>query len=90
MEWLDSLTGAFGEGFARDVATWTTALGVASYIHSGRVKKELRAITDEIRSLSTALRGDLDVHDKRISVVENRIDGIEKSVSILVKPLEGK
>ena len=90
MEWLDLdiLKNFLGEAISSQVAQWTLGLAIASIIHSGRVKKEIKLqfaqLTDAIRELGSALRQDLNAHSDRIGAVEKsvsqlseRIDGIE-------------
>lgn len=81
-----------GEPFAQQFFIWTTSLALASFIHAGRVKKELKHITEALNGLSTALRRDLDNHSQRIDKVEvvvgkveQRLDRIDDRFDILIQ-----
>ena len=55
---------------------------LAAWIHSGRVKKEIKlnfaSVTDAINSISRALREDLEKHGKRLDMIEGRVQNLEK------------
>lgn len=67
-----------GEPFAQQLTIWTTSLAVASFIHSGRVKKEMSNITSALVKLGESLRQDLKSQSDRIGTLETRIDKIEE------------
>ena len=78
MEWLDSelIRSIAGDKFAQQFFMWTTSLGLASYIHSGRVKKS-------IDNLATALMTQLDSHGKKIELVETKVNDLGGRLSKL-------
>lgn len=66
----DTIKNIAGDKFAQQFFTWTTSLSLASFIHSGRVKKELGQMTQAINKFAEALH-------ERIGKVEARLDKIE-------------
>lgn len=82
---LEIIKAFLGEAISSDVAHWMLGLAIASFIHSGRVKKEIREqfvqLTEAIKDLGSALRQDLNAHSDRIGAVE-------KSVSQLADRIE--
>lgn len=84
---LDMLRGFLSDALHAQVTQWTLALAIASAIHSGRVKKEIRAqfaqLTDAIRDLGAALRQDLNVHSDRIGAVEKNMSQLSDRVESL-------
>lgn len=91
MDWLnlETIQVIGGNAFSQQFAIWTTSLGLASWIHSGRVKKEMREqmsqITDAINSLSHALRQDMALQSQRIGMVEKTLVNMDTRVSELEK-----
>jgi len=76
MEWLDfeMVKQVAGTAFAQQFAIWTSSLGLAAWIHSGRVKKEIAAqvtaMTTALNNLASALTKGLEDHAERIEKVE--------------------
>ncbi len=90
MEWLLALDPEFFKQFLNDaaqsqVATFTVAFGLAAWIHSGRVKKEiasqLSGITLALGNVAEALKQDLASQSKRITLVEEKQEEIEKLIN---------
>lgn len=76
-----------GEPFAQQFLIWTTSLIIASWIHAGRVRTELKSITEALNSLSMALKKDLESHSTQLDKIETRLDKIDKTVStVVLKP----
>lgn len=89
MDWLDLeiIKSFLGEKISAEVAQWGIALIIASFIHSGRVKKEIRSqfehLTGAIRELGSALRQDLNNHSDRIGAVEKNMSQLSERVESL-------
>jgi hypothetical protein len=84
MDWLlegQTIRAFLGDAIESDVAQFMLAFTIAAFIHSSRVKKEIRAnfdrLADAIKDLSSALRQDLASHSDRIAKVEERMTKIE-------------
>lgn len=75
-----------GDEFAQQFFTWTAALGVASFIHSGRVKKEVRAVVDALNNVALALKQDLKSHSERIEKVEKGLEKLIDRVDVMEFP----
>ncbi len=71
---LESIQTVVSAGLSHQVTQWITALGIAAWIHSGRVKKEIKAqmgaMVDAINSLGDTLRKDMAADRERIGRVE--------------------
>lgn len=90
MEWIPDieLIGTLlGHAVQSQVAQFSFSFGLAAWIHSGRVKKEIAAqlsgIKDAVKDLSAALRQDLEKQSERIGKLEDRVGRIEPKQNIL-------
>lgn len=81
---LEIIKAFLGEAISSEVAHWMLGLAIASFIHSGRVKKEIREqfvqLTDAIKDLGSALRQDLNAHSDRIGAVEKSVSQLADRV----------
>lgn len=81
-EWITSLVTHFGDTFQSQFSQTLAMFGLAAWIHSGRVKKEIAAqtgnVVSAVNNLALALRQDLASQASRIDVVENRVDALEE------------
>ncbi len=59
----------------QEISRLMIAFSVAAWIHSGRVKKEFKGVTEAINSLGSALRLDL-------SALSSRVGDLEKTVGL--------
>ena len=79
---VSSMLDLLSAGLSHDVTKWTIAFCIAAWIHSGRVKKEIKTqfgtIVESINSLGTALRNDLNSQNKKIDDLAGRVDQLEK------------
>lgn len=78
---IGQVTDVLGAALSHDVTKWTMALGIAAWVHSSQVRKEIKeqmaSIVDSINNVAQALRLDLDRIDKRVGHVEGRLDSLE-------------
>ena len=92
MDWLDVdlIKQIAGTSFAQQFTIWTTSLGIASWIHSGRVKKEmasqLSSITLAINSLASALKEELASHSERLELVTKEVSILKDRVKKIETP----
>lgn len=75
----EKLSGLFSEAMQHQIFQFTVAFTIAAWIHSGRVKKEIK---NQFGSLVTALSG---LGEK----LENRIEGVEQDVKEIKQKLRG-
>ena len=68
----------FNIAIQTEISRLLIAFSVAAWIHSGRVKKEFKNVTDAISGLGDALRADLSSLGSRIERVEIKVQGLEK------------
>lgn len=86
MEWLDvEIVKSFlGDALGAQVTQWTLGLAIASFIHAGRVKKEIKAqvgqLTGAIQELGVALRQDLSSQSERIGYVEKSVSQLSTRI----------
>lgn len=88
MDWLqyyDLIKELTGTAFAKQLFIWTSSLGVASFIHSGRVRTELSSVTLAINNLADALKKELKSHSDRLELVEKKVN----ELGVKVLKLEG-
>lgn len=75
------LTEYLNEAAASKVAQFGFLFTLAAWLHSGRVKKEIKTqfeiITDAINNVAMALRQDLAAQTKRLDSLEDRLENIE-------------
>jgi hypothetical protein len=85
----EAFQGVLGEALSNQVSQFTMAFTIAAWVHSGRVKKEIRTqvggIISSIDSVAQTLKQDLAAQGKRLDGVENtvktlanRVEGLEK------------
>lgn len=81
LDWAN-VSDLISAGLGHQVTQFTVAFGIAAYIHSGRVKKEIASqmggITDAIDRMSDALKKELADHSERITKLTTRVDVLEK------------
>lgn len=86
---LDALSSFLSVALQSQITQFGIAFSAAAWIHSGRVKKEIKTsfagLSDAISELGVALREDLRSQAKRIENVE---DGVQ-DIRLRVKKLEG-
>jgi hypothetical protein len=79
----------FSSSLNHQITQWTIALFVASWLHSGRVKKEIKLqmsnLVNVIDGLGLALREDLKIQSQRIEKVEKSLENMDGRV----KHIEG-
>ena len=91
MDWPDAelVKMLAGSNFAQQFTIWTTSLALASWIHSGRVKKEMAAqlssITLAINNLASALKEELKSHSEKIETVTLEVQKLKGRVLNLEK-----
>lgn len=65
----------FSQALAHQVTQWTIAFTIAAWVHSGRVKREIKdqmsGLSLAITDLGQALRQDLTSQSERIGKIEN-------------------
>ena len=93
MDWIDfetfkhTLNTILALDVASQIAIWTTSLGVAAWVHSGRVKKEIAlqmsVLVTAINNLGEALRSDLQRQSQRIDFVSNEVGTLTSRVEAL-------
>lgn len=80
-ELLSSMVHMLGEAAQSQVAQAGFFFTIASLIHSGRMKKEIRAnfegLNNAIDRVSFALREDLQKHGERLDKLSDRVDKLE-------------
>ena len=80
-EILKLIPEAFSGAIQAQVSQFTVAFALAAWIHSSRVKKEIKAqgtqFIDAVNNLTQALREDLRSQSIRIESVENRVHNLE-------------
>jgi hypothetical protein len=88
MDGID-LGGLLSATLNHQISQFTIAFGIAAWIHSGRVKKEISnqmtQVIAAINNTALALRQDLQAQDKRITILEVGITNITSRVSTLAK-----
>lgn len=84
---MDLLTDFISPIIEHDVTKWTLAFSIAAWLHSGRVKKEIKTqfvgIVDSINNLGVALRNDMNSQSDRIINVEQGVNKLTDRVSLL-------
>lgn len=87
---LDQILSAIAPAIQSEATKFGIAFVFAAWIHSGRVKKEIKAsfsgLSQAIIDLGTALREDLKNHSDRIAKIEEGLDDIKERVNTM----EGK
>jgi len=80
---LKTVTDMFGVLSESQMAQFGLFFTMASFIHSGRVKKEIRSnfegLTHAIEKVSAALREDLKQHGDRLDNLYGRVDRLERA-----------
>ncbi len=59
----------------QEISRTLIAFSVAAWIHSGRVKKEFKSVTEAINNLGSALRLDLSALSERVGDLEKTVNG---------------
>ena len=81
MEYHELIKQIAGEALANQVLQFGLAFTIAAFIHSGRVKREIRyqmeSLTKAITDLGLALRKDLDDHSDKIDNLSTRVNALE-------------
>ncbi len=79
---LNAISDLISQGLNHQVTQFTIAFGIAAYIHSGRVKKE---IASQVSSITGAIDRMADVHrveqadtSTKIEKLTSRVDALEK------------
>ena len=93
-ESVHSVIGFLSEAMQSRIAQYGVCFAIASFIHSGRVKKEIKnnmvaftaAMTTAIDGVSHALREDLKKQTDTLKGVSDKVDNVSKRVEVL----EGK
>lgn len=90
MDWLidpEIIIGLLGEAFASDFMRSGAAFALAAWIHSARVRKEIRSqmepLTQSIKDLGAALRQDLAVLSERTGKVEEGLTNLKDRVKTI-------
>lgn len=78
MDWanIETIERLLGPLMSHQVTQFGLAFAIAAWLHSGRVKKEIKAQADQIsaafNNLAEALRNDLKSLNDRVSALEKR------------------
>lgn len=76
-----------GAAFQSDVSRFGLAFAFAAWIHSGRVKKEIRSqmenVVSAVDNVAAVLKQDLKSQGDRLGQVENGLDRLSTRVSTL-------
>lgn len=90
----DGLTDLLSEAFSHQITQFSIAFSIAAWIHSGRVKKEIRNqfenIVGSIDNVASALKQDLAAQGARIISVENGLNQISMRVDAIEKQTKGE
>ena len=82
------LTKLFGETMSNQITQLGICFTIAAWLHSGRVKKEIRAnfsaLTTAINNVAESLKEDLKAHSDKIDNLTTRVQKLEDR-----KPMEG-
>lgn len=83
----------FSSSLNHQLTQWTIALFIASWLHSGRVKKEIKfqmeSLVKVIDNLGLALREDLKIQSLRIEKVEKSLENMDGRVKHIEKDGHG-
>ncbi len=83
----ESIIAMFGEALNHQVTQFGIAFTMAAWIHSGRVKKEIKAqgviLVASIDGLALALRTEISQQNDRITEHAKRIDGLSEKLEQL-------
>lgn len=63
----------FSLAIQQEISRLLIAFTVAAWIHSGRVKKEFKGVTEAINGLGSALRQDLTALSERVGDLERKV-----------------
>ncbi len=89
---------------ANKIAQFGFLFTLAAWIHSGRVKKEIKenfsifsaaaeihakSLTDAINNVASALTQDLKIQSHRLAQVESKVDDLHSRIETLEKPNKG-
>lgn len=76
MDWLSQeyITALVGDAVSKDMARFTVAFGLAAWLHSRQVRKEIKT---QFSALISVLERDLSMQSERLGKVEARMDRIE-------------
>lgn len=81
----EALALLFGDTFVKQMTLFSAAFSLAAWIHSGRVKKEIRIqmepLTKAIVDLGAALREDLRVLSERTGKVEDGLADLKDRIN---------
>lgn len=87
---LDQILSVISPAMQSEAMKFGIAFTFAAWLHSGRVKKEIKAsfsgLSQAITELGAALREDLNNHSNRIAKVEEGLNDIKERVNTM----EGK
>lgn len=76
------LVGVMSQAAQSQIAQAGFFFTLAAWIHSGRVKKEIKlnftTLTEAINNIAKTLREDLEKHGKRLDSLEGRVQTLEK------------
>lgn len=77
---IASLSQLFNSAFQHQVTQFTISFGLAAYIHSKQVNKEIKAQGQEfiasLNSIADALRADMAAQSKRLAVIEEDVGSL--------------
>lgn len=81
------VSGLLNQALSHQVTQFTVAFTIAAWLHSGRVKKEIKnqlgSISVSIDGVAQTLRQDLQAQNKRLASVETEVKNISGRVGVL-------
>ncbi len=84
MDWIDLSTvqELFSQALSHQITQFTIAFGIASWMHSSRVRKEIRmqmeSMVGAVDNVAKVLRADLDRQSKSVEQLTSRVEALEK------------
>lgn len=85
MDWVEAFVQSSNTILANSVTNYLAAFAVAAWIHSGRVKREIKtqvgALVIAINGLGEALREDMKKQSQRIDFVETEVTAMQSKLT---------